>query len=115
MAGKAYVGVYADGPLQVEWVTVPASEGSTLSGKELHAKRTQQDGSSLPPESLFIAVPKGSGRYPVIVLQHGYMLRNAFYKELMEHVASHRFIVVAPQMYNIELGSDATQRIQPLL
>ncbi|KAK1295759.1 hypothetical protein QJS10_CPB15g01868 [Acorus calamus] len=50
-----------------------------------------------PPKPLLIATPTGEGEYPVLVFLHGYLLYNTFYSQLLIHVASHGFIVVAPQ------------------
>lgn len=51
-----------------------------------------------PPRELFIAVPKTSGQYPVIQLQHAFTMETSFYGQLLQHVASHGFIIVAPQV-----------------
>lgn len=51
------------------------------------------------PVPLLIFVPEGDGPYPVVVFQHGFILTNSYYSTLLEHVASHGFVVVAPQMY----------------
>lgn len=63
-----------------------------------------------PPKPLLIASPSDKGKYPVLVLLHGYMLYNYFYKQLMEHVASHGYVVVAPQLYCIAC-CDATKEV----
>ncbi|KAK4783777.1 hypothetical protein SAY86_018145 [Trapa natans] len=55
--------------------------------------------SDLPPKPLLIYSPKDEGEFPVLLLLHGYLLNNTFYSQLLEHVASHGFIVVAPQLY----------------
>ncbi|PKI48930.1 hypothetical protein CRG98_030663 [Punica granatum] len=52
----------------------------------------------LPPEPLLIVSPMEEGEFPVLILLHGYMLLNSFYSELLQHIASHCFIVVAPQV-----------------
>lgn len=65
----------------------------------------------LPPCPLLVAVPSQAGHYPVVVFQHGFMLQNSFYAQLLKHVASHGYMVVAPQMYIIA-GSDATSEIE---
>jgi chlorophyllase len=51
-----------------------------------------------------IHVPEEPGDYPVIVFQHGFMTRNSAYDEILQHVASHGFVVVAPQMYAPGIG-----------
>ena len=56
-------------------------------------------GQSGAPTDLQIWAPTQAGEYAVIVFQHGFSLRNSYYSQMLEHVASHGFIVVAPQMY----------------
>ncbi|CAL5075505.1 unnamed protein product [Urochloa decumbens] len=50
-----------------------------------------------PPLSVLIATPKDAGTYPVAMLLHGFFLRTRFYEQLLKHVASFGFIMVAPQ------------------
>ncbi|PRQ26030.1 putative chlorophyllase [Rosa chinensis] len=57
--------------------------------------------SSAPPKPLLIATPTVSGTYPVLLLLHGFYLRNYFYKGILQHIASHGFIVVGPQLYSL--------------
>ncbi|MCO5579628.1 hypothetical protein L7F22_033485 [Adiantum nelumboides] len=68
-----------------------------------------------PPFPLLVSVPRQAGQYSVLILQHGFMLQNSFYSQLMQHVSSHGYIVVAPQasrsMYIIA-GGDATSEIE---
>ncbi|KAI4312946.1 hypothetical protein MLD38_037730 [Melastoma candidum] len=54
-----------------------------------------------PPKPLLIASPCETGEYPVLLFLHGYLLYNRFYSQLIRHVASHGFVVVAPQLYTI--------------
>ncbi|KAJ7962526.1 Chlorophyllase [Quillaja saponaria] len=54
---------------------------------------------SSPPKPLLIVTPTVKGLYPVILFCHGFYLRNGFYSKLLEHIASHGFILVAPQFY----------------
>lgn len=51
-----------------------------------------------PPKALLIATPSEAGNYPVLIFLHGYLLYNSFYSQLIQHVSSHGFIVVAPQV-----------------
>lgn len=51
-----------------------------------------------PPKGLLVATPVEEGEYPVVMLLHGYLLYNSFYSQLMLHVSSHGFIVIAPQV-----------------
>lgn len=50
-----------------------------------------------PPKPLLIASPSEAGEFPVLIFLHGYLLLNSFYSQLILHVASHGFIVIAPQ------------------
>ncbi|CAI5475797.1 unnamed protein product [Closterium sp. Yama58-4] len=43
---------------------------------------------------------------PVVVFQHGFASQNYFYSDLLSRIASHGYIVVAPQMYSILAGFD---------
>ncbi|XP_047067788.1 chlorophyllase-2-like [Lolium rigidum] len=63
-----------------------------------------------PPKPLLIAAPSDAGEYPVVVFLHGYLANNYFYSQLLQHVASHGFIVVAPQLYTFS-GPDTTGEI----
>jgi len=51
------------------------------------------------PVPLRIHAPETPGEYAVVVFQHGFMSRNDFYDDILGHLASHGFVVVAPQMY----------------
>ncbi|KAJ1400757.1 Chlorophyllase [Sesbania bispinosa] len=50
-----------------------------------------------PPKSLLIATPVEAGEFSLVLFLHGYLLYNSFYSQLIQHVASHGFIVIAPQ------------------
>uniref|UniRef100_A0A0D9XJS7 Uncharacterized protein n=1 Tax=Leersia perrieri TaxID=77586 RepID=A0A0D9XJS7_9ORYZ len=63
-----------------------------------------------PPKPLLVAAPCDAGEYPVVVFLHGYLANNSFYSQLFEHVASHGFVVVGPQLYTIS-GPDTTDEI----
>ena len=51
-----------------------------------------------PPKPLLIATPSETGEFPLLIFLHGYLLYNSFYSQLLQHVASHGFIVIAPQV-----------------
>lgn len=51
-----------------------------------------------PPKSLLIGTPSEAGNFPVLIFLHGYLLYNSFYSQLIQHLSSHGFIVVAPQV-----------------
>ncbi|XP_021732960.1 chlorophyllase-2, chloroplastic-like [Chenopodium quinoa] len=66
-----------------------------------------------PPKPLLIGTPsclKG-GEFPVLLMLHGYMLYNHFYSQLIHHVASHGFVVIAPQLYSVA-GPDSKDEIE---
>ncbi|XP_021716929.1 chlorophyllase-2, chloroplastic-like [Chenopodium quinoa] len=66
-----------------------------------------------PPKPLLIGTPsclKG-GEFPVLLMLHGYVLYNDFYSQLIHHVASHGFVVIAPQLYSVA-GPDSRDEIE---
>lgn len=66
-------------------------------------------GNNGPEVPLVVHHPVTDGVYPVVVLQHGFSLRNTAYNDMASHVASHGYVVVAPQMYEPSLfGSPST-------
>ncbi len=99
----AHGGVYEDGPYKAHTVSLE-QQRSSCGSKHNHrvgggaAAATNE--TDLPPKPLLIAVPKAKGKYPVVQFQHGFTLQNHFYSQLLLHLASHGFIVVAPQVRN---------------
>lgn len=72
---------------------------------------TRQDISDAPVDVLIIT-PEEDGEYPVVVFQHGFLMANTHYGDLLQHVASHGFVVVAPQMYEaggLPVGTPSTE------
>ncbi|XWS53930.1 hypothetical protein CRYUN_Cryun10bG0042400 [Craigia yunnanensis] len=63
-----------------------------------------------PPKPLLIATPSDIGEFPLLIFLHGYLLYNYFYSQLLQQVASHGFIVIAPQLYTWA-GQNATDEI----
>jgi chlorophyllase len=51
------------------------------------------------PVPMDIYTPKDRFRYPVIIFQHGFTGSIKGYETILNHLASHGFVVVAPQMY----------------
>lgn len=100
----------ADCPVAEDAGPAPASSGLVFVGSgDPHQKgglsvRTidvgQCEGGA--PRPLRIVTPVQPGSYAVIQLQHYFFGTNSAYDAVMEHLASHGFVVVAPQMY--ELG-----------
>nr|KYP39147.1 Chlorophyllase-1 [Cajanus cajan] len=70
---------------------------------DIHWKKVNVDSSiansSSPPKPLLIFTPTLPGAYPVIFFCHGFCVRNNFYSELLAHIVSHGFILVAPQLF----------------
>lgn len=64
----------------------------------------------LPPKPLLIALPRAHGLYPLVLVFHGFLLRSNHYSQLLQHIASHGFVAIAPQMYDFA-GADASQEI----
>lgn len=56
--------------------------------------------SNFPPKPLNIVSPVEKGTYEVILFFHGTSLSNTSYSNLLDHLASHGYIVVAPQLYD---------------
>ncbi|XP_061371376.1 chlorophyllase-2-like isoform X2 [Gastrolobium bilobum] len=65
---------------------------------------------SSPPKSLLIATPLEAGEFSLLLFLHGYLLNNSFYSQLMQHIASHGFLVIAPQLYTVA-GPDTSDEI----
>ncbi|KAI5074512.1 hypothetical protein GOP47_0010473 [Adiantum capillus-veneris] len=107
--------VFKEGPLRVRVFHVegrrPPQPAPTY-GKHRATVAQEREAASLlyPPKPLMIAAPEDGGEYPLLFLYHGFLLLNKYYSQLLQHVASHGFIVIAPQMY-ILAGADATQEI----
>lgn len=57
------------------------------------------------PAAVLIHTPEQAGLYPVVIFQHGFQSRNDHYDQILTHLASHGFVVVAPQMYEPGLGA----------
>jgi len=51
------------------------------------------------PRPVRIHAPKSPGTYAVVQFQHGFMGDVHTYDQMLQHIASHGFVVVAPQMY----------------
>ncbi|KAL2321164.1 hypothetical protein Fmac_030133 [Flemingia macrophylla] len=82
-------------------------EGSTdvFERGDIHWKQFNVNkwSASSPPKPLQIFTPTVPGSYPVIVFCHGFCTRNTFYCQLLAHIVSHGFILVAPQLFCIRL------------
>ncbi len=49
-----------------------------------------------------VYVPQGYNEFAAVIFQHGFLLDNTYYSEILEHLSSHGFVVVAPQMYKAD-------------
>ncbi|KAJ9188088.1 hypothetical protein P3X46_003481 [Hevea brasiliensis] len=76
--------------------TLPVFEAGSISTKAISVKESK----STSPKPLFIISPTIGGKYPVFLFFHGTCTTNSVYRSLLEHIASHGYIVVAPQLYN---------------
>ncbi|KAK1260826.1 hypothetical protein QJS04_geneDACA001996 [Acorus gramineus] len=59
-----------------------------------------------PPKPLLITSPSEGGEYPVVLFFHGFEIKNTDYTVLFRHIASHGFVVVAPQLYVLPEDSE---------
>jgi len=51
------------------------------------------------PVELDVYTPSVSDTYPVVIFQHGFGGSIKAYETISEHLASHGFVVILPQMY----------------
>ncbi|XP_074572233.1 chlorophyllase-1-like [Curcuma longa] len=56
---------------------------------------------SSPPKSLLVVTPSEPGSYHVVLFIHGFFLHTLSYLQILRHIASHGFILVAPQFFTI--------------
>lgn len=73
---------------------------TTLIKVDQKSCRNRNTNASTPPRPLLICSPSEEGVFPVLLFLHGYLLYNSFYSQLLHHIASHGFVVVAPQVNN---------------
>ncbi|XP_050374083.1 chlorophyllase-2 [Argentina anserina] len=98
--------VFELGKYRVEFQTVEAAEDSGCC-----STKSSSSVSLRPPKPLLIGIPCEAGEFPVLLLLHGFLLSNSFYSQLIRQIASHGFIVIAPQLYTIA-GSDTSDEIK---
>jgi chlorophyllase len=75
-------------------------EVSDLAVRTIDIKRCDRDA----PAALRIHAPEMPGDYAVVLFQHGFMTRNSAYDDVLRHLSSQGFVVVAPQMYEPGIG-----------
>ncbi|MEI8257832.1 MAG: hypothetical protein WCJ30_19325 [Deltaproteobacteria bacterium] len=51
------------------------------------------------PRATRVIAPSTRGTYPLVFFSHGFLSDRRAYTQVLSHVASHGFVVVAPQMY----------------
>ena len=56
-------------------------------------------GTSGAPTDMMVFAPTEAGTYAVVVFSHGFLMANSYYSETLDHLASHGFVVVAPQTH----------------
>lgn len=56
------------------------------------------------PVAFMLIHPTIADAYPIIVFQHGFLMANDYYSQMLEHIASHGFVIVAPQMYAADMN-----------
>ncbi|KAJ6826864.1 chlorophyllase-2, chloroplastic [Iris pallida] len=64
---------------------------------EFSAVKSSKTPAWSPPVDITVASPLEKGLYPLLMFLHGYMLSKDDYRKLLQHIASHGYIVVAPQ------------------
>lgn len=72
-------------------------------------QRDLKEGELGAPKPVRLTAPITKGTYPVVQFQHGFLSDRRGYDEILTHLASHGFIVVAPQMYpadGVPLGKE---------
>ncbi|KAL3359154.1 hypothetical protein AABB24_015959 [Solanum stoloniferum] len=67
--------------------------------------------SSSLPCSLLVFSPTTKGSHPVLLFFHGFMLQPSWYKSLLQHISSHRCIIVAPQISLINQEVKSVRKI----
>lgn len=76
-------------------------EAGNLSVKTIKVKKSDACRS---PAELLVMAPEAQGSYPVVLFCHGYCTQTSWYSQLLRHISSHGYILVAPQVtqfYNV--------------
>jgi chlorophyllase len=81
--------------------TTDSYSRGVLSTRTIQLAKCEHDA----PAALLIHAPQAAGVYPAVVFQHGFQSRNDHYDQILQQLASHGFVVVAPQMYEPGLGA----------
>lgn len=84
------------GPHQAGWTSVTLDrEGRTLNSRVYYP--ATEEGSEAP-------VDADGGPYPIVAFGHGFFMQTANYVSLFAHLATHGFIVIAPQFPDVQHG-----------
>lgn len=75
-------------------------EGGNLSVKAIKVKKSD---ASKPPAEVVVMAPEAKGSYPVVLFCHGYCTQTNWYSQLLRHISSHGYILVAPQVSRLKL------------
>ncbi|KAL9435951.1 hypothetical protein AB3S75_022090 [Citrus x aurantiifolia] len=90
--------------------TLPVFTRGIYSTKRITLE-TSSPSSPPPPKPLIIVTPAEKGTFNVILFLHGTSLSNKSYSKIFDHIASHGFIVVAPQLYTSIPPPSATNEL----
>lgn len=74
-------------------------ESAWIATGKFTVKRVKLPRCSGRDPSDIVLTPQEAGSYPALVFHHGTALMAADYEELLTHVASHGYVVMAPQIY----------------
>jgi chlorophyllase len=72
-------------------------------------QRDLRQGELGAPRPVRLTAPTEPGTYPVVQFQHGFLSDRRAYDDILTHLSSHGFVVVAPQMYpadGVPLGKE---------
>eukprot|EP00898_Chlorokybus_atmophyticus_P000918 jgi/Chlat1/1827/Chrsp138S02144 len=121
-AAAAASDVWKPGKYAVVWTNL--AEASTAQTRAQSPPSTlsqpQSSGTAnsavLPPKPLLIASPKSSSSeaHGVVLFVHGFIMLNSYYSTLIEHIASHGYIVVAPQCYTLSVSASCVDELRAL-
>ncbi|KAH6758135.1 hypothetical protein C2S52_022983 [Perilla frutescens var. hirtella] len=75
------------------------------------ASKDKKVKSSLPVD-VFIVTPTAKGTYPVLLFCPGWKMKNDWYSDMFRHIASHGYILVAPQLYGFFLEISISEEIE---
>ncbi|CAN1728893.1 Chlorophyllase type 0 [Linum perenne] len=83
----------------ISGTTLPVFEKGEFTVKSDNVK-VDVNNSTSPPRQLFMVAPIRPGKYPIFLFAHGTFLDSKLYSDLLSHIASHGYIVVAPLLFD---------------